>query len=495
VGQLLQSLRPDAVRNVYDLVSAAGVNVAHWAVRRTDGGRVANPAGNSDYSFRWGFLQPKKVAAVCLWWERMVENESGVYYPFNVKKRVARAIEEGDSHAERRALELASVFDSARIDNIPLRAIVIEGKDKGRKKRKLDEAPWRVESFDEGSGEYLLRRVGPSDDPLSASNIYALVLAENEGTAGDFDWHDVTGERYQFPKNYQNIIRPGMPFVYYSGTRDAAGNRKPAHYFGSGLIGDVYPDSTTTHLPKGQWKWLADIVNFVPFSANVPMRDSDGNYLELGAPQVPAKNYWGIGVRAIDKAKYDAIIALGAQSSKPGLLPVSEVAGALSESPEELLQARPPRTEADVRNTKTFNTRRSGQAKVTGDAAEKLFFEYLCSLEPDPAKREEIVWVARDGETPGFDIEDRRNKNQPIAYEIKGTVGSAFPSFEFTENEMRAAKALGERYVIVLVTGCLGNAPVFERIANPAALFGTGVLEAMPSVYRIEKRRDGAQKL
>lgn len=131
----------------------------------------------------------------------------------------------------------------------------------------------------------------------TARDAYALVLAENEATAGGFDWNDVTGERYQFPKNYRNTVRPGMPFVYYSGTRKAAGGRKEAHYFGHGLIGDVYPDPDTVHLKKSEWKWLADIVNYTRFNLDVPLRRKDGSYVELGKPVAPAKNYWGVGVR------------------------------------------------------------------------------------------------------------------------------------------------------------------------------------------------------
>jgi hypothetical protein len=334
------------------------------------------------------------------------------------------------------------------------------------------------------------RRVLTAAAPQSPveNDTYALVLAENEGTAGNFDWNDVTGERYQIPNTYRNTLRPGIPFIYYSGTRDSKGGRKPAYYFGSGLIADVYSDSATTHLPKSQWKWLADIINYVPFGTRVPLRSFDGNYLEVAAPEVPHKNYWGIGVRGIDKAKYDAIIALGSKSITPALVLAASPGASLSESPLGLMMPRRPRTEADMRNRKTFSTRRSGQAKVTGDAAEKLFFEFLRKSEPDLKRRDEIVWVAQEGETPGYDIEDKRDKLNPIAYEVKGTVGGAFLNFELTENEMRAAKALGDRYIIVLVTGCLGATPLFERIVNPASLFVTGKLEASPSLYRIERR-------
>jgi hypothetical protein len=327
---------------------------------------------------------------------------------------------------------------------------------------------------------------GASVSAKSAADTYALVLAENEATAGGFAWKDVTGERYQFPKNYRNIIRPGRPFIYYSGTRNAAGGRKGAHYFGHGLIGDVYPDPDTVHLKMGKWKWLADIVNYTPFNVDVPFRDSEGRYVELGKSVAPAKNYWGIGVRPISKDRYDALLVAGT-----GATPAKSIStlGVLSQSAVSLMKVRAPRTDTEAKNAKSFNVRRSGQAKVTGDAAERLFFEFLKANEPDKSSREKIVWVAREGETPGYDIEDRRNPAKPMAYEVKGTTGTMFLNFELTENEMRAAKALRDRYTIVLVSGCFGKSPRFEEIANPAALFDTGEIEPVPSAFRVERRK------
>jgi hypothetical protein len=321
----------------------------------------------------------------------------------------------------------------------------------------------------------------------ASGDSYGLILAENEGTAGGFEWHDITGERYQFPKNYRNTIRPGIRFIYYSGTRAAGGGRKAAQYFGRGVIGDVYPDPTSTHLPKSEWKWLADITDYVPFLNGIPLRDANGVLLELETPEPPSKNYWGIGVRKISAATYDAILAVANASNSS--LPVSSSVptATLSVAGNALMVARKPETQEEKESRKSLGTRRSGQAKVTGDAAEKLFFEFLQKSEPDASLREKIVWVAREGETPGFDIEDRRDKSKPVAYEVKGTTGNAFLSFELTENEMRVAKALGERYVLVLVAGCLGDAPVFEQIVNPAKLIANQTLRATPSSYRIER--------
>jgi hypothetical protein len=99
-------------------------------------------------------------------------------------------------------------------------------------------------------------------------------------------------------------------------------------------------------------------------------------------------------------------------------------------------------------------------------------------------RRDQIVWVANEGETPGYDIEDRR-ESPPIAYEVKGTTGSAFPPFDITANELASAEALGDRYFIVLVSGCMGSTPKFDLIQNPALKLQTGLLQKAPVAFRI----------
>lgn len=191
-------------------------------------------------------------------------------------------------------------------------------------------------------------------------------------------------------------------------------------------------------------------------------------------------------MRPISKDRFDSIVSAGTGAPPPVSIPTL---GVLKKSAGALMKVRAARTADETANTKSFTPRRSGQAKITGDAAERLFFEFLKSSEPDEAKRDKIVWVAREGETPGYDIEDRREPSKPVAYEVKGTVAGMFLNFELTENEMRAAQALKDRYVIVLVSGCLGKSPTFDQIVNPAALFGNGTMEAIPSTYRIERRQ------
>ncbi len=317
----------------------------------------------------------------------------------------------------------------------------------------------------------------------------AIVLAQNEAYAGTvYGWKDVTGERYQFPNQYRTRIVPGTRFVYYRGARRSDGRRATPEYFGVGVVGDVYLDADTAHMAAPLRRWNADIAEYVPFAHPVPFRDDARVFMETGTTAV-AKNHWGIGVRPIAEDRLRAILA-GSHT------PEAMVAGDLGEPPSHLRARtlRPaatpllvpraePREVSDSR--RPFDTRRlSRRAREIGCAAEEVFYRHLLANESSPERRRQIVWVADLGETPGYDIEDRRQQ-LPIAYEVKGTTGSAFPAFDITANELLASQALGDRYFIVLVSGCMGDAPQFQLLQNPAQMLQDGALSKAPIAYRI----------
>ena len=77
-----------------------------------------------------------------------------------------------------------------------------------------------------------------------------LALTENVVNANPkFSWQDVTGERYHFPNQYRNLIKPGAKFVFYRGGLRPSGKREIPEYFGVATVGDVYIDETTSELP------------------------------------------------------------------------------------------------------------------------------------------------------------------------------------------------------------------------------------------------------
>lgn len=313
-----------------------------------------------------------------------------------------------------------------------------------------------------------------------------LVLVENEVNAGDHDWDDETGSRYHFPNIYKNRIRPGARFVYYRGSRLEGGGRADPVYFGSGVIGDVELDPETEDLPPIKRRWIAKIADYSPFPKKVPFRSADGTYAELLLKEV-RKNWWGVGVRSISGSAYRSILQAGGLvvDISPPEMAAPLIATPTSASVTELWRPSRVKAKLDGSTKKVFDFRRlSRRSKVIGDAAEKLFFERLCASEPDASRREMIRWVAREGLTPGYDIEDARD-GKKIAYEVKGTTLKEFLSIEMTFNELECAKELQADFVLVLVTGVLGSKPRIAEYANPAKAIVDGTLAAQPTMFSL----------
>ena len=233
------------------------------------------------------------------------------------------------------------------------------------------------------------------------------------------------------------------------------------------------------------------MAEYIPFACPVPFRDGHGVFLETGATSV-AKNHRGVGVRSITE---DCLRAIFAAAATPEFNVVADMVGLRALLPGEQTGALTPASQAllvprlesnEVANSRlTFDARRlSRRAREIGCAAEQAFYAYLLAQEPDPARRDQIVWVANRGETPGYDMEDRRD-SRLIAYEVKGTTGCAFPSFDITANELSAAESLGDGFFIVLVSGCLGDAPNFQLLQNPAKMLMDDSLDRAAIAYRI----------
>ena len=356
-----------------------------------------------------------------------------------------------------------------------------------------DAAPltWKTFSGGDGAAALALRKLGfvVSDAEM---NQRPLILAENEVSAdASFDWKDVTGERYHFPNAYKNKIVPGARFIYYKGARRTDGSRAVPEYFGFGTIGSVYASPDTVNLPSANRQWIADIAEYQPFGQAVPFRDNTDLYLESGTKAV-AKNYFGTGVRTIDHDNFAKILALGLAKTQSAAEPDSlelqlTIAAPSSLVPAEGSLLKPSDGSTPSARTATSSRRPTKRAKEIGDAAERLFFDFLCAGTAIE-KRDKIRWVAQEGETPGYDIEDASTPGKTIGYEVKGTTGPIFGDFEITANELRAARDLGSRYGLVFVVHCLSTAPKFQVVWDPASLLDGGKWSATPTAFRISFR-------
>jgi len=78
-------------------------------------------------------------------------------------------------------------------------------------------------------------------------------------------------------------------------------------------------------------------------------------------------------------------------------------------------------------------------------------FRWLKANLPEPV-RDSVDWVARRGETPGWDIQYRDESGELIAVEVKASTLSKFTTLEVTSNEWEAAQTKGNHYRLALVT-------------------------------------------
>lgn len=140
------------------------------------------------------------------------------------------------------------------------------------------------------------------------------VITENDVS----QWSDKTGSEYHFPKRYAKYLRPGTTVVYYKGKlKDKSFREKrlsdEPHYFGFATIEqEPFKDEDSD---KGDL--FVTIENFTPFAQAVPNKlPGTDDYVET-IPEARQSNYWRDGVRSIDKATFEQIIALAGVDPLP----------------------------------------------------------------------------------------------------------------------------------------------------------------------------------
>lgn len=137
-----------------------------------------------------------------------------------------------------------------------------------------------------------------------------LVFTHNEVSLSEIDYADDLGKSYEYPPRYRKLIRTGERFVYYRGRRRADGSSQTPAYIGIGTVGDITEVGS---------RLSCTVESYRSFKHPVPFKDGEV-YREPEANQRSAVGfYFQVGVRQIDVASYDAIVAagLGRQAPKP----------------------------------------------------------------------------------------------------------------------------------------------------------------------------------
>ncbi|QSE93908.1 DUF3883 domain-containing protein [Rhodococcus pseudokoreensis] len=129
-----------------------------------------------------------------------------------------------------------------------------------------------------------------------------LVLTQNEVNLSEHEYSDTLGAVYQFPNKYKNLIRPGVPFIYYRGRRRASGATQVPVYLGSGIIGSISQTGD---------RYSCTITNYQPFE--IPVEFKEGRtYREPEANNRKSVGfYFQPGVRVIDQNSFDDICRSG----------------------------------------------------------------------------------------------------------------------------------------------------------------------------------------
>lgn len=177
---LLDSLRPTEGQRILDLVEQAGVDVRPWSESKLTGRAIDNPYTNTYRNSQWTFGGGTNPLVACIWWTELDIKDGQIVLEGNSKgnaidmgNRLATLRKTGESgNRLRPKITKAQAFDQlvseAYRRRKPVRAVVLDGErasieqaeyeSSSASKRKLDDAPWYVHSYDPYSGEYRLLR-------------------------------------------------------------------------------------------------------------------------------------------------------------------------------------------------------------------------------------------------------------------------------------------------------------------------------------------------
>lgn len=156
-------MRPRKKDKVFDLVEEAGFDVTDWVNTARRCAVKANPK----YCYEWSFVEPGKVVILNLWWDMFEQLSSGsIVHRHNFRSDAEGNV--GKPTWEKRARRLDSAVQQVYRKGLDLRVIINDGIKRKRgdpqskpsrvNARQLDPAPWYVVSYDERTGDHVLRR-------------------------------------------------------------------------------------------------------------------------------------------------------------------------------------------------------------------------------------------------------------------------------------------------------------------------------------------------
>jgi 5-methylcytosine-specific restriction endonuclease McrA len=159
----LKTLKPTEMQIVMDLLRDADFDVSAWADYKG-----TSPSANPKYCYSWSFEQPGEMVAVCLWYRDIKIHGSHLVYKIGTRKPLLTAPRAAEANWMRRSRQLRDKLRLAYEQELPLRAIIIEGQQSNAadphpkaskvSRRLLDSSFWAVVEWNATTGDILLQR-------------------------------------------------------------------------------------------------------------------------------------------------------------------------------------------------------------------------------------------------------------------------------------------------------------------------------------------------
>ena len=148
------------------------------------------------------------------------------------------------------------------------------------------------------------------------------------------------------------------------------------------------------------------------------------------------------------------------------------------------------------RNRKTTSkpSKPSMPSKKVGDAGEKYVYEFeknkLEKLGLNDLADKIVKQYDDLSYFPGYDIQSFDEAGNEIFIEVKSTIGKYKNYFEISENEIKAAKELGDAYYIYQVTNALTDPKISTVINNLFDFEDKNKILIDPMVYRVSFKNE-----
>lgn len=183
---LLAKLKPTREQKIMDVVAEAGIDVTPWATKK-DGTPVKVPSANPNFCYEWAFGGNGQPSVVCVWHKSLAMSGDQIVYDDNLRRhalsldRIANT-RENPPHVKSRARDQAararrfdSLLQRAYRTGQQVRVVLLDGLAREEEAlgwersevrwRELDDAPWRMATYADDSGELRLVRRSVQPEP------------------------------------------------------------------------------------------------------------------------------------------------------------------------------------------------------------------------------------------------------------------------------------------------------------------------------------------